>query len=361
MTNTRTTLLALILFFLLAPPASAGELQRGLDDVVAAGAPGAVALVSQDDRTTVAASGRLHPGERDRPEAMTYRIGSMTKTFVATVVLQLAEEQRLRLSDTVDRWLPGALPYGHDVTIEQLLNHTGGVPDNIFPLLAGVFGSDRFRTWQPAELVAIGISRPRGEPGKWAYSNTGYVLLGMIVERVTGQSLRHQLMQRIVRPLKLRDTSFPYRSPAIPGRHARGYSLPVDENLQPIAAPLVDMTRIGPSLAWGSGHGVSSVRDLARFWRVLLGGGLLGPRQLAALKSGVETGRDGLRYGLGVYIWETRCGTLIGNEGDIVGFSTAAMSREDGSRTAVAMVNLKFAPDAVDDTFARVLDVATCG
>jgi D-alanyl-D-alanine carboxypeptidase len=363
MPRTRTILLALtlVLFLSLASTASAGELQRGLDDVVAAGAPGAVVLVSDDGRTTTAASGRFHSGGRYRIGSMTFRMGSMTKTFVATVVLQLAGEQRLRLSDTVEQWLPGVLPYGDDVTIEQLLNHTGGVPDNIFPLIAGLFGDDRFRTWQPAELLAIGASRPRSEPGKWVYSNTDYVLLGMIVERVTGRSLRDQLMRRIVRPLGLHDTSFPYRSPAIPGRHAHGYSLPVDENLQPIAGPLVDMTRFNPSLAWGAGNGVSSVSDLARFWRALLGGRLLGPHRLAELKSGVETGQPGLRYGLGVYIWETRCGTLIGNEGDILGFSNVVMSNEDGSHLAVVMVNLKLAPEAVGDALDRVLDLATCG
>jgi D-alanyl-D-alanine carboxypeptidase len=107
-----------------------GELQRLLDQIVAAGAPGAAARVRDGHRVTQAASGLadLHTGRPMRP-GLTYRVGSLTKPFVATVVLQLVAEGRLALSDTVERWLPGILPYGDQVTIRQLLSHTSGVPD----------------------------------------------------------------------------------------------------------------------------------------------------------------------------------------------------------------------------------------
>jgi D-alanyl-D-alanine carboxypeptidase len=358
-------LLAAALALTAAAPAHASPLQRPLDQVVAAGAPGSVALVARDGRTATATSGvadlatgrPIRAGDR-------FRIGSTTKTFVATVVLQLAGERRLRLSDTVERWLPGALPYGGDVTIRQLLDHTGGVPDNIVTLMSELFHGDRFRTWTPRELVAIGAGLPRTTPGRWAYSNTDYALLGMIVERATGHSLRHAIEHRILRPLRLHDTSFPVRSPVIRGRHAHGYSLALDDRLRPIEGPLQDMTRFGPSLAWGSGNMISTAGDLARFQRALLGGRLLRPAQLSAMTSGVDTGHPGRRYGLGVFIRDTPCGTLIGNEGDIAGFSNIVMSSEDGTRTAVVMVNAKFAPAAVDDALDRAADAAekeACG
>jgi D-alanyl-D-alanine carboxypeptidase len=231
-----------------------------------AGAPGSSALVHHHGHTRVAAAGEVRPDDR-------FRIGSTTKAFTATVVLQLAGEGRLRLDDTVQRWLPGALPYSGDVTVRQLLSHTGGVPDVLPPVLDELLHGDRLRAWSPQELVAYAAARPRTAPGVWAYSNTDYTLLGLLVERVTGHRLERELARRIVRPLRLRDTSFPVRSPAIPGRHARGYSLGEDGRLH-------DVTRYSPSGAWAAGNGVSTLRDLERFQRALLGGRLLRPAQL---------------------------------------------------------------------------------
>lgn len=333
--------LAIALAIAIAPSASAAP---PVENVVAAGAPGALALVDRDGHMSVSTAGDVRPGDR-------FRIGSVTKTFVATVVLQLAGEHRLRLDDTLERRLPGVLPYGRDVTIRQLLNHTGGVPDDLPPVLAALLAGDRLRVWTPQELVAYAAGQPRTVPGVWAYSNTDYTLLGMIIERVTGHRLERELAHRIVRPLHLRGTSFPVRSPAIPGPHARGYSLGEDGVLH-------DVTRYSPSGAWGAGNGVSTARDLARFQRALLGGRLLRPRQLRAMLTGVGTGREGRRYGLGVYLTHSACGTLVGNDGDILGFSDNVKSTRDGSRTAVLMVNAMFAPDAVDDAFGRAQDAA---
>jgi D-alanyl-D-alanine carboxypeptidase len=318
--------------------------------IIMAGAPGASALVHRDGHTWVAAAGEVRPDDR-------FRIGSTTKPFVATVVLQLAAERRLRLDDTVEHWLPGALPYGGDVTVRQLLNHTGGVPDDIAPVMGELLHGDRLRVWTPQELIAYAAAQPRTTPGVWEYSNTDYALLGLIVERVTGTRLERELARRIVRPLGLRDTSFPVRSPAIGGRHARGYSLGEDGRLH-------DFTRYSPSGAWAAGNGDSTLRDLARFQRALLRGRLLGRPELRAMLTGVDTGSPGLRYGLGVFLTDSPCGTLVAFDGDILGFSNNVKGTLDGRRTAAVMVDVKFAPEAVDDAFDRAQDLAmreACG
>ena len=140
-----------------------GELRRLLDPIVAAGAPGAAARVRDGHRVTQAASGLadLRTGRRMRP-GLHYRVGSVTKPFVATVVLQLVGEGKLSLSDTVERWLPGILPYGDQVTIRQLLNHTSGVPDNSLEPLVILYTSPhgRARAWRPRQLVALIADRP---------------------------------------------------------------------------------------------------------------------------------------------------------------------------------------------------------
>ena len=269
------------------------RVESALDGVVAAGAPGAAAVVNA--RPSVAGVADIETGRpfrsRDR-----IRIGSVTKSFTAVVALQLVGEGRLRLNDTVGELLPGVLPAADRVTLRQLLNHTSGVPDDLGPILEGVFGGDPLRIWRPRELV--GLVRDKDllfAPGtRWAYSNTEYVLAGLMIERATGRRLGRELERRIVRPLRLRDTSFPVRGARLGRDAARGYSLDVGPQ-GPIDGPLRDVTRYSPSFAWASGNGVSTVRDVARFYRGLLRGRLLSPRLLRAALETVSTGRPGRR------------------------------------------------------------------
>jgi D-alanyl-D-alanine carboxypeptidase len=166
-------------------------------------------------------------------------------------MLQLVAEGRLSLSDTVERWLPGILPYGDQVTIRQLLNHTSGVPDSDVPILT-LYASrqGRFRAWTPQELVALVADQPPlFSPGTaFSYSNTDYVLAGLIIETATGRKLGQELARRILR-LGLRDTFFPVNSPGIPGPRSRGYSLPLGQE----EGPLLDFTVQNPSHAWAAG------------------------------------------------------------------------------------------------------------
>ena len=204
------------------------QLRRGLDRVVAAGVPGAVLLVREGERTIRLASGygTLRPRAPMRAGDR-FRVGSITKTFVATVALQLVGERKLALTDTVERWLPGVVADGERISVRQLLNHTSGLFD---------YGGDRsfvadafrhpLKNWTPRQIVAIAIAhKPRFAPGAgWSYSDTNYYVLGLIVEAVTKHSLASELRRRILAPLRLHATSFP-AGPRIAGRYAHGYFL----------------------------------------------------------------------------------------------------------------------------------------
>jgi D-alanyl-D-alanine carboxypeptidase len=332
-----------------------GELRRLLDQLVAAGAPGAAALVREDHAVKQAASGvaDLRSGRRMRA-GLNYRAGSITKPFVATVVLQLVGEGRLSLSDTVERWLPGILPYGDQVSIRQLLNHTSGVPDNALEPLVILYTvpGGRSRVWTPRELVAlIADQPPMFPPGTaFSYSNTDYVLAGMIVEAATGRKLGQELTRRIIRPLRLRNTVFPVNRPDIPGRNARGYSIdPFGQE----EGPLLDFTVYNPSLAWGAGNLTSDLADLERFFRALLGGRLLPPRLLAEMTTTVPIGVPGFGYGLGLLVFQAPSGRLIGHDGAIPGFYNIVLNTEDGRRQLGVMINELFAPTAVIEAFTQ--------
>src|SRR5215207_998157 len=163
-----------------------------------------------------------------RPD-LRFRAGSVTKSLVATVILRLVAEGRLALSDTLESRLPGILPYGDQVSIRQLLNHTSGVPHNAAPVEQTLYASPqgRLHAWAPRELIALVADRPPDFPPgtAWSYSNTGYILLGLIVEAATGNPLDQELDRQVFGPLGLRGTTLPTHAPGIPSPAARGYSL----------------------------------------------------------------------------------------------------------------------------------------
>jgi D-alanyl-D-alanine carboxypeptidase len=267
-----------------------------------------------------------------------YKIGSVTKTFTATVVLQLVAERQLSLGDSVERWLPRLVPGGEHITVRQLLQHTSGLFDYLEdprvaePYLQG----DLDFVWRPRQLVAIATEHPPlFAPGTgWSYSKTGYVLLGLIIRAATGSSVQQQLQARVLGPLHLRHTSFPITDTRIAGAHAHGY-LP---GAGPGGTPL-DFTGLSPSWAWATGNMVSSVEDVARFYRALLQGRLLPPRLLRAMQTTVDTGQ-GSRYGLGLIALPLPCGgTAWGGEGGLPGYENWALASSDGEDQVVMMVN----------------------
>jgi D-alanyl-D-alanine carboxypeptidase len=341
-----------------------GELRRLLDRIVAAGAPGAAAWVQDEHGVQQAASGvaNLRSGQPMRP-GLHFRAGSMTKSFVATVVLQLVAEGRVSLQDTVERWLPGTLPDGDKLTIRQLLGHTSGVPDHVATVYQTLYGSrqGRLRVWTPRELVALVADQPlKFPPGTaWSYSNTGYILLGLIVEAAAGHTLDQELARLIFTPLGLRDTVFPDNSSAVPSPRSRGYSLPQDPQGQVLDGPLLDFTVENPSWAWAAGALVSDLQDLTRFFGVLLGGRLLPPELLAEMQPTVTVPPAAIplplldRYGLGLAEIDTPAGRLVGHAGGIPGFLSLVLSTPDGRRQLGVMCNALYAPDPVYGAFIQ--------
>lgn len=340
-----------------APAAVAQELQAALDDVVAAGASGVTLRVDDGKRTYRLTSGqsRLAPPQRMRPEAK-IRVGSITKTFVSTVALQLVAEGRLSLEDTVEQWQPGLIPGGAQITVRQLLNHTSGLfnytDDDAF--ISEVV-THPLNAYTPQQIITVSNSHPPlFPPGtSWSYSNTNYIVAGLILEAVTQQSMSQLIEQRITRPLRLRNTYLPESSPDIQGYHARGYYPPALTG-----GGYVDVTRLSPTAPWAAGALVSNVDDLRRYFGALFGGRLLRPAQLAQMKDFVPV-EDEFGYGLGLYRSETACGPIWGHDGGIPGYLTIAWNDETGRR-GIAFGLPTAADEQISAAAGRLLDVATC-
>ncbi len=340
--------------------AAAGSLRELVEGIVAAGAPGAAVRLADGRAVRTAAAGLadLRTGRPMRPD-LNYRAGSLAKPMVATVVLQLVGEGKLALTDTVERWLPGILPYGDQVTVRHLLTMTSGVPEYLRGQVAfDVYGPtrERLRSWNPRELVALVAGRPVSFPPGTAfeYSNTNYVLAGLVVEAATGSRLGRELNRRIFRPLGLDDTWFPVHASGIPGRHAHGYSLRVDPERGPLEEePLRDVTRLDPSFAWAAGAVVSDLDDLTRFLRALLRGRLLTPALLKEMTTEVDTGDPEASYGMGLEFIHTPCGTIVGHSGSIPGFQTLVLATTDGDRQFGLMVNQQISRRAVAQAFSQ--------
>jgi D-alanyl-D-alanine carboxypeptidase len=346
------------------PPAG---LQRAAGQLVADGVPGVIIMTRRGQQVSHVVAGLADKatGQLMQPQDRMH-IGSITKTFTATVVLQLAAEGQLSLNDSVQKWLPGVITgrgyHPAQITIRQLLRHTSGLRDYI--------SDPRFQTiqalaqtWRPQQLVDIALRL--GPPVRgWLYSNTNYILLGMIIQKLTGHSPIAEIRQRILAPLGLRDTSFPLTSPQIPGAHADGYYGRIDVT-----------SLVNPSSAWTSGAMISTVDDVARFYRALLTGRLLPPAQQRELLATIPVDDPGElfaeHYGLGIYRVQLPCGTAWGHDGGYPGgFKTFAYTSPDGSRQAVMVYNdFKMsipAPagtgtPAFDRDVTKATEIAFCG
>ncbi|MFI9251676.1 serine hydrolase domain-containing protein [Streptomyces sp. NPDC053069] len=366
----RTTLVgatALLVSAALAAPAAATTGAR-LDDghtatrkaveaAVAAGVPGVTATArdAHGNWSTTAGVGDLRTGE-PRSTADRYRVGSITKTFVATVLLQLEAEGRLSLDDTVDRRLPGVVHgHGHDgrhITVRQLLNHTSGIADYTedadfardYFTPAG-FARHRYDTVRPRELVAVAMRHePSFAPGtSWRYSNTNFVVAGMVIEKVTGHPYATEIERRILGPLHLRATSLPGTKVTVPRPSSRAYSKFTDPD-----SPTYDVTTLNPSFASAAGEMISDSADLDRFYSALLRGKLLPPEQLKEMKTTVEAkGIPDTRYGLGLMDTRLTCGVHVwGHGGGIHGSASAAVATADGRHSLALNFNGDWSGDA---------------
>jgi D-alanyl-D-alanine carboxypeptidase len=349
-----------------APPTGA-VLQERLEAVHAAGMPGVFAEVRHGKKTWTPAAGVIDV-RTGRPvrDGLRHRVGSITKTFVATTVLQLAGERRLRLDAPIGRYLPAGLvpaEVGRRATVRSLLNHTSGIGDydtEIIRTPDDIVAMGR-TTYTPEQLARIGLAAP--PTTGFSYSNTNYVLAGLIVEEVTGRSLESEVSRRILRPLHLRDTYFEGADPVIRGPHMHAYVPWTDGELR-------DFTRYNMSWAWGAGDIVSTAADLNRFYRALLTGRLLPRRLLAEMQTVVpsdpaDPAAGG--YGLGLYSVRLPCGLFWGHDGGTIGHQTVSWHSADGTRQMTYAQSMAFyqtsptEPHPIDVAAAEFWLTALCG
>lgn len=354
--------LALALGVVAAVPAAA-ETRHGHDDVqavvdgfVADGAPGAL-VYGQDRRGRWSVSSGTAELGTDRPirPRDRVRVASNTKMFVAAVVLQLVQEGKLALDAPIADYVPGLVSgNGYDdtkITVRQLLQHTSGLADYVADVMADPDANNH--PWRPEELVAIGLSHPPTfAPGTgWAYSNTGYLVLGLIVEAVTGNDLGDEIDDRLIRPLGLGSTTYPEAGDKkIRGPHAHGYfAFP--------GRPVTDITELEPSLPGAAGSLISTGPDMTRFVRALLSGKVLRPELLRQMRTTVPGA--GYDYGLGIGEISLPCGgSAWGHSGNLPGFDTFTAVTEDG-RSVFVVVNGRDADGDVVDVRDAV-ETALC-
>ena len=343
-----------------APPATAADrpdLRQTLRRLTTAdGAPGALAQVGDRHGSTVLTSGvaDLATGAPVAGDSR-FRIGSMTKPYVATVVLQLVGEGRVALDAPVERYLPGAVR-DHRITVRELLQHTSGLPDYLTYLSMPDLIAHPYAHHDRGDLLRLALAHPPlFAPGTgWSYSNTDYLLAVMLIEKVSGHPYGEEVRQRILTPLGLRATYVPGDRVTIPGPHPRGYVRAGDD--------VIEMTEFNPSVAVGSGDMISSGADMSRFFDALLHGRLLRPAELREMMTTRPTGgSDGRAYGLGLESRRLPCGGAYwGHEGDIFGFQTLSGATTSGRRATV-MVNLDpGGTDAQDDDAQAAIGAALC-
>ncbi|GIM96245.1 serine hydrolase domain-containing protein [Paractinoplanes toevensis] len=341
-------------------------LQEQLDAVHTAGMPGVFAEVRDGRRTWTPAAGvaDVATGAPVR-DGMRHRVGSITKTFVATTMLQLVGERRVALDAPIGRYLPrGLVPadLSKQVTVRMLLQHTSGI---------GNYTSEIIKTeediitmgrtiYTPEQLVHLGlVAGPTNAPGEtWSYSNTNYILAGLIIERVTGNRYESEVSRRVLRPLGLTGTYFEGADPKIRGPHMHAYVPWIDGTLK-------DFTIYNMTWGWAAGEIVSTAHDLDVFYRALLSGRLLRPALLAEMQNTVpqfpeEPAAGG--YGLGLYWVDLPCGRFWGHDGGTIGHQTISWHSPDGQRQVSYAHSMAFYVNpAIDEAVANFLITALCG
>ncbi|WP_037680185.1 serine hydrolase [Streptomyces griseus] len=298
------------------------------------------------------------------------RVGSVTKTFTATVVLQLVAERRLSLEDPVERYLPGLIHgHGHHgarITVRQLLQHTSGLPDYLDAPEWAHPERLRYRHFEPRDLVTRALELPRPQ-GQWHYATTNYLVLGMIVREVTGRAPETEIARRIITPLGLRDTYWPGDGTRVQGPYSHSYFTGEDGRR-------VDGTSWNMTFGGVGGALVSTPADLTRFGRALLGGRLLPPAQLAQMRRTVAADPDrlwpGARYGLGLIssplscggTWWGHAGTVPGGHRALIAIGPGGTNDTNGGRLRSVAVALNEVPATLQAEldFLDLVDKSLC-
>ena len=350
--------------------------------------PGLFAEVRDGDEVWRGAAG-VADVDTGRPitAGMRHRVGSITKSFTAAAVLQQVERGRIGLDRPIGRYLPELVPgdRGDAITVRMLINHTSGLAEYLpyaypslkaYPVLADTgpqsLDDHRLTRFDPAELIEMGVGAPAvGAPGgtPGVYSNTNYLLLARLLERVTGTTAERHITRHVIERAGLRDTVFP-EGPHVEGPHSRLYEAWFGMIDPPRDYSVYDMSWVGPSASL-----ISTVRDINRFFRMLLAGEIVGPSSLAQMQRTVPViSQEGktIDYGLGLHPMEgPGQGTFWGHGGTVWGGGALAMTRADGIRQMTVAVNLqrwnrldcsgKPQPHPIDDALATLYRVAMYG
>jgi D-alanyl-D-alanine carboxypeptidase len=284
------------------------------------------------------------------------RIGSFTKTFTATVILQLVDQGKLRLDDPISTYQP-EVPNGKNITIRQLLNMTSGLFDYYDDKgFVQAHVADPYKPWKPTDLLAVAFKHPPYfAPGKsWHYDNTNYIMLGLIMEQLTHLPAQQAFQRYLFGPLGLHQTSLPpLSSSVIPDPHAQGYSYGTDFTGK---GPTLNVTDWNPSVAWTAGSMISTLHDLKIWAKALATGQLLSAATQQERLSWVNLGtwlEKPYRYGLGVADF----GGFLGHNGQIAGFQSWLGYQPQKGATIIVLTNLDTAPDGSDpgDDLAKVI------
>ncbi|VXA92459.1 D-alanyl-D-alanine carboxypeptidase [Microbacterium sp. 8M] len=266
------------------------------------------------------------------------RVGSITKPFTGTLTMQLAAEGKLSLDDKISKYVDG-VPRGDEVTIRELADMSSSVTSYTKdPAWQKIFFSETERVWTPEELLKVGISLPPQDfaPGTaFDYSNTNTILLGFVIQKVTGKSYQDVLAEKILTPLGLTHTIFPAGSGTFPDPHAQGFTLQGGHGTPDAPA---NTTNWNPSWGWTAGELISSAQDLLRFGRAeATGAGLVPAKaQIERLTSFREfNGPGNGGYGIG---WGCQNG-WVGHSGELPGYNTAMFYSTKDDTTIITMVN----------------------
>ena len=347
------------------------DLKATIQTLVDNGYPGALAAKTDKDGNTVGATagkGNLATGEAP-PLDGEVRIGSNTKTFVAVLVMKMVEEGKVKLDEPVETYLPGLIKGqgvdGKKITVRQLLQHTSGLPETAlgFP---DVFAS-RNNYYQPRDILDEALTKAaQFAPGaKFTYTNTNYIVLGLLAERVAKRPIAEQIETKIVKPLGLKHTYMPKDGEkALRGKHPRGYHTRDNK-----PGKLVDITDYDTSMAWTAGAMVSTPSELNKFMQSIFDGSLLNQASISEMKKSVPMGDDGNVYGLGLIGHKLSCGVAWGHGGTFPGYQTDNAVGPDGTAATIATTAMP-ATNAKDTATeesgekrlgVQALDKALCG
>lgn len=324
---------------------TAKRLDRALDRVVSTpnGPPGVAVLIRRNGRDELFTRGVADAKTGAKiTRRLHFRIASVSKAFNGGIVLSLANQGKLRLSDRLGRWVPNLLPKARKATIGQVLHHTAGLPDYI--------KDDRFlklltknphRQMTPRRILSFVKGKPlRFRPGsRYEYSDSDNIVAGIVAEKAAGESYGRLLRQLGNRAGGLPGTYLPnglaIRKPFMPGYV-----------VEPGNPPLSQTFAMNPALAWASGGMISTLPDLGRYFRAFAGGKLFGPRIDRAQRQWVKggggppgPGRNSA--GLSLYRYQTNCGTIFGHTGNFPGYRLFAAATADGKRSVVWVTNVQ--------------------